>query len=79
METLNIGFGNIVNQDKIVSILNADSQPIKRLIQEAREREMLLDGTMGRKTRSVIITVSNHVVLSSLQTETVQQRLEEGK
>lgn len=77
MEIINIGFGNIVNCDKIVSVLNADSQPIKRLIQGAKERDMLLDGTLGRKTRSVIVTVSNHVILSSLQTETIQQRMEQ--
>lgn len=77
MKVLNIGFGNIVNKDLIVAILNWDSQPVKRIVQEGRERGVLLDATFGRKTRSVIITTSNHIILSSIQTETLTQRIKE--
>ncbi len=76
METVNVGFGNVVSKDKIVCVLNSDSQPIKRLIQEARDRGFLLDATFGRKTRSVIVTDSNHIILSSLVVETISNRVE---
>lgn len=75
MELVNIGFGNIVSGDKVVAILNSDSSPIKRLIQDARDRQMLIDATYGRKTRSVIVTTSNHIVLSPVQAETIAQRM----
>ncbi|NLM06284.1 MAG: DUF370 domain-containing protein [Tissierellia bacterium] len=74
MELVNIGFGNVVSGDKVVAILNSDSSPIKRLIQDARDRQMLIDATYGRKTRSVVVTTSNHVVLSPVQAETIAQR-----
>ena len=72
---INIGYGNIVATDKIVSIVNPESAPIKRMIGEARDRGSLIDATHGRKTRGVIITDSNHLILSALQPETVVQRL----
>ena len=72
---INIGYGNIVSTDKIVSIVNPESAPIKRMISEARERGILIDATHGRKTRGVIITNSNHVVLSAVQPETMVHRL----
>ena len=72
---INIGYGNIVATDKIISIVNPESAPIKRLINDAREREYLIDATHGRKTRGVIVTNSNHVILSALQPETMVQRL----
>lgn len=74
MELLNIGFGNVVSADKVVAILSSDSAPIKRLIQETRDRQMLIDATFGRKTRSVIVMSSNHVILSPVLAETVANR-----
>ncbi len=77
MKLINVGFGNIVSADKIVAIVSPESAPIKRIIQEARERGALIDATYGRRTRAVIITDSDHVVLSALQPETVAHRFEE--
>ncbi|MCX7773915.1 MAG: DUF370 domain-containing protein [Clostridia bacterium] len=77
MKLINVGFGNIVSANKIVAIVSPESAPIKRIIQEARERGVLIDATYGRRTRAVIITDSDHVVLSALQPETVAHRLEE--
>ena len=71
---LNIGFGNTVVADRIVSIVSPNSAPIKRLKDEARDDRRLVDATHGRRTRSVIITDSNHVVLSAIQAETISQR-----
>ena len=73
---VNIGFGNIVSERRIIAIVTPDSSPIKRMIQEARERGMLIDATCGRRTRSVIITDSDHIILSAVQTETVAGRTE---
>lgn len=75
MKLLNIGFGNMINASRLVAILNPDSQPIKRIIQESKERGTLIDATQGRRTRAVIITDSEHVILSYLQSETVANRL----
>lgn len=72
---INIGFGNIVSANRIVSIVSPESAPIKRIIQEARDRSVLIDATYGRRTRAVIITDSDHVILSAVQPETVAQRL----
>jgi regulator of extracellular matrix RemA (YlzA/DUF370 family) len=71
----NIGFGNIVAANRIVAIVSPESAPIKRIIQEARENGMLVDATYGRRTRAVIITDSDHVILSAVQPETVAHRL----
>jgi len=76
---VNIGFGNIVNANRIVSIVSPESAPIKRIIQEARDKGMLIDATYGRRTRAVIITDSEHVILSAVQPETVAQRLLGGQ
>lgn len=73
---INIGFGNIVAVNRIVAVVSPESAPIKRMIQEARERSMLVDATYGRRTRAVIVTDSEHVILSAVQPETVAQRLE---
>ncbi|SDI27907.1 DUF370 domain-containing protein [Natribacillus halophilus] len=73
---LNIGFGNIVPSNRIVSIVQADSAPTKRMIQEARERQMLVDATNGRKTRSIILVDSDHIILSAIHPDTVAQRLD---
>jgi len=75
IKLINIGFGNIVSANRIISIVSPESAPIKRIIQEARDRNMLIDATYGRRTRAVIITDSDHVILSAVQPETVAQRL----
>ena len=73
---IHIGFGNIVNTDKIIAIVSPDSAPIKRMVQEARDRGTLIDATYGRRTRSVLIMDNDHLVLSALQPDTVASRLE---
>lgn len=73
---INIGFGSIVAANRIVAIVGPESAPIKRMIQEARERSMLVDATYGRRTRAVIVTDSEHIILSAVQPETVAQRME---
>ncbi|NTV89000.1 MAG: DUF370 domain-containing protein [Clostridiales bacterium] len=75
MKLINIGFGNIVSANRLVAIVSPESAPIKRIIQEARERGMLIDATYGRRTRAVIITDSDHIILSAVQPETVAHRL----
>ena len=72
---INIGFGNIVAANRIVAIVSPESSPIKRIIQEARDGERLIDATYGRRTRGVIIMDSDHVVLSAVQPETVAHRI----
>ncbi|MGM0499295.1 MAG: extracellular matrix/biofilm regulator RemA [Bacillota bacterium] len=74
---VNIGFGNIIAANRVIAIVSPESAPIKRIIQESRERGMLIDATYGRRTRAVIITDSDHVVLSAIQPETVSHRLED--
>ena len=75
MELINIGFCNVVSARKVVAVVSPESAPIKRLGQEARDRGMLIDATYGRRTRAVLITDSEHVILSPLQPETVANRL----
>ena len=75
MKLLNIGFGNMVSAERLIAVVSPDSAPIKRLIQESRERGMLIDATYGRKTASVFIMDSDHVVLSALTTEKMAPRL----
>ncbi len=75
IKLINIGFGNIVSANRIVAIVSPDSAPIKRIVQEARDRGMLIDATYGRRTRAVIIMDSDHVILSAVQPETVANRL----
>jgi regulator of extracellular matrix RemA (YlzA/DUF370 family) len=74
---VNIGFGNFVNSTRIIAILNPDSSPMKRLKEEARAEKKLVDATCGRRTRAIIITDSNHVILSSIQPETIAHRFTE--
>ena len=74
---LNVGFDNIVSAERIVAVVSANPSPIKRLREAASRHQKLIDATNGRRTRTVIITDSDHVVLSSLQPETVAQRLTE--
>ncbi len=76
MKLINIGFGNMVSARKLVAIVSPESAPIKRIIQDARDRGSLIDATYGRRTRAVIITDSDHVILSAVQPETVANRLD---
>ena len=75
MNFINIGFGNMVSAGRIVAIASPDSAPIKRLVQDAKEENRVIDVSCGRRTRSVIITDSDHVVLSAIQAETIANRL----
>ena len=75
MKFINIGFGNMVSAGRIVAIAAPDSAPIKRLVQDARDDGRVIDVSCGRRTRAVIITDSEHVILSAIQTETITNRL----
>lgn len=77
MKMINIGFGNVICAERIIAVVSPDSAPVKRIIQEAKERTMLIDATYGRRTRAVLVMDSDHVVLSALQPETVAARLNE--
>jgi extracellular matrix regulatory protein A len=74
VQLINIGFGNIVSANRVIAIVSPDSAPIKRIINDARDRGLLVDATYGRRTRAVIITDSSHVILSAIQPETVAHR-----
>ena len=76
MQLINIGFGNIENSSKIVSIVSPESAPIKRIVQDAKDNKMAVDATYGRRTRAVLIMDSGHVILSAVQPETVAGRLD---
>ena len=76
MKFINIGFGNMVSAGRIVAIAAPDSAPIKRLVQDARDDGRVIDVSCGRRTRAVIITDSEHVILSAIQTETIANRLD---
>ena len=77
MKLINIGFGNVVSASRIVAIVSPESAPIKRLIQDARDRYQLIDATYGRRTRAVIIADSGHVILSAVQPDTMSHRITE--
>lgn len=76
---INIGFGNMVAASRVIAIVAPGSSPLKRLRDDARERGKLIDATQGRRTRAIIVTDSDHVILSALQSETVGQRFGEGQ
>ena len=78
MQLINIGFGNIVSAERIISIVSPDSAPIKRIVQEAKDGKNAIDATYGRRTRSVIIMDSGHIILSAVQPETVAGRVDTG-
>ena len=78
MQLINIGFGNIVSAERIISIVSPESAPIKRIIQEAKDSKMAIDATYGRRTRSVIIMDSGHIILSAVQPETIAGRVDNG-
>lgn len=75
MKLINIGFGNLVSAARLITIVSPESAPIKRMVQEARDRGVLVDATYGRRTRAVLIMDSGHIILSALQTETIAGRL----
>ncbi len=75
MKFINVGFGNMVAADRVVALANPDSAPIKRLIQDSKDDGRAIDVTCGRRTRAVIITDSDHVILSAIQAETITNRL----
>lgn len=77
MKLINIGFGNMVSASKLVAIVSPESAPIKRIIQDARDKGCLIDATYGRRTRAVIVMDSDHVILSAIQPETVANRVVE--
>ena len=79
MKLINIGFGNMVNAERVVAVVSPESAPIKRIIREAEDKGNLINATYGRRTRAVIVTDSDHIVLSALQTETVSGRLSGDK
>lgn len=76
LKLLNIGFGNSVVSTRVIAIVNPGSSPMRRMREDARNENKLIDATQGRKTRSLIITDSNHVILSAIQPETMSQRME---
>ena len=76
MKLINIGFGNMINAQRLIAIVSPDSAPVKRLVQDAKDDGRAIDVTCGRRTRSVIITDSEHVILSAIQTETISNRLD---
>lgn len=75
MKLINIGFGNLVSAGRLIAIVSPESAPIKRMVQEARDRGVLIDATYGRRTRAVLIMDSDHIILSAVQPETVAGRL----
>lgn len=75
MQLVNIGFGSLISAERLIAVVSPDSAPVKRLVQEARDRGMLIDATFGRRTASVFIMDSDHVVLSALSTEKMAPRL----
>lgn len=77
MKLVNIGFGNMVSANRMVAIVSPESAPIKRIIQDSKERGTLIDATHGRRTRAVIITDSDHIILTYLQSETLANRIAE--
>ena len=78
MKFINIGFGNMVAVDRVVALVAPDSAPIKRLIQDARDEGRVIDVSCGRRTRAVIVTDSEHVILSAIQAETIANRLDDS-
>lgn len=76
MQLINVGFGNIVVASRIVAIVSPESAPIKRIIQDAKENESVIDATYGRKTRAVLVMDSGHIILSAVQPETIASRLD---
>ncbi len=76
MQLINIGFGNMISSSRLIAIVSPESAPIKRIIQEAKDKGTLIDATYGRRTRAVIVMDSDHIILSAIQPETVAGRLD---
>ena len=76
MKLINIGFGNLVSADRLIAVVAPESAPVKRIVQEAKERNMVIDGTYGRRTRAVLVMDSDHVVLSAITPDAIAARLE---
>lgn len=74
---INVGYGNVINMDKVCGIIRADAAPIKRMIQTAKDNDMAVDATCGRKTKSILVMDSGHIVLSALLPETIENRVNE--
>jgi len=79
VKLINIGFGNVVSAGRVIAIISPESAPVKRVVQDARERGVLIDATYGRRTRAVIVTDSEHIILSAVQPETVAGRAEDDE
>ena len=77
MKLINIGYGNLVSDRRLLTVVSPDSAPVKRLVQEAKERAMLIDASFGRKTRAVLVMDTDHVILSALTPEMIAKRLDE--
>ncbi len=75
MKLINIGYGNMISSTRIIAIVSPDAAPVKRMVQTARDKGLLIDASCGRKTKSVIVTDSDHIVLSAVQPETVAHRV----
>ena len=78
MRFINIGFGNMVAAERVVAIVSPDSAPVKRMIQDGKDAGRIIDVTCGRRTRAVLITDSDHIILSAVQTESISNRLNDG-
>ena len=78
MKLINIGFGNIVSANRLVAVVSPDSAPIKRIIQDAKQKGNLVDATYGRRCKAVLFTDSNHIILSAISPETIGNRTNEG-
>ena len=76
MKLVNIGFGNMISAQRLLSVISPDSAPVKRLVQEARDRGMLIDASFGRKTKSVLVMDTDHVILSALEPKTIANRFQ---
>lgn len=79
MKFINVGFGNMVAAHRVIAVVAPDSAPVKRLVQDAKDEERVVDVTCGRRTRAVLITDSDHVILSAVQTETISARLDDSE
>ena len=78
MKLLNIGFGNVVSAKRLVTVVSPDSAPIKRIIQDSKQKGNLIDATYGRRCKAVLFTDSDHIILSAISPETIANRIEEG-
>ncbi len=79
MRLINIGFGNVVPAERLVAVVSPDSAPIKRIIQEAKQKGNLVDATYGRRCKAVLFTDASHIILSAISPETIANRIEEGE